>query len=65
MNFIGEAEPYILVPHSMSGSEAIRWKQKYPDDIRAIIGIDVATPLAYRNWPDKRVSKIIDEKKCF
>ncbi len=65
LDMIGETKPYILVPHSMSGLEAIRWKQKYPDDIMGIIGIDVATPLAYRNWTDKRVSKIIDEKKCF
>ena len=27
----GEKGPYILLPHSMSGLEAIRWKQKYPD----------------------------------
>ena len=33
----GEIGPYILLPHSMSGLEAIRWKQKYPDEVRAII----------------------------
>lgn len=27
---IGEKGPFILLPHSMSGLEAIRWKQKYP-----------------------------------
>lgn len=59
MDMIGETKPYILVPHSMSGLEAIRWKQKYPDDIMAIIGIDMATPLAYRSWTDKKVSKMI------
>ena len=37
---LGEAGPYILAPHSMSGLEAIRWKQKYPDDVSAIVGID-------------------------
>lgn len=59
MGIIGETEPYILVSHSMSGLEAIRWKQKYPDDIMAIIGIDMATPLTYRSWTDKRVKKMI------
>lgn len=59
MGIIGEKEPYILVAHSMSGLEAIRWKQKYPDDIMAIIGIDMATPLTYRSWTDKRVKKMI------
>lgn len=59
MDIIGETGPYILVPHSMSGLEAIRWKQKYPDDIIAIIGIDMATPLAYRSWTNKRVTTMI------
>lgn len=56
---IGEKGPYILVPHSMSGLEAIRWKQKYPDDIMALIGIDMATPLTYHSWTDKQVAKRI------
>lgn len=56
---IGEAGPYILIPHSMSGLEAIRWKQKYPNDVVAIIGLDMATPLTYKNWTDKEVAKRI------
>ena len=43
----GEKGPYILLPHSMSGLEAIRWKQKYPDEISAIIGLDMAVPATY------------------
>lgn len=42
-----EKGPYILVPHSMSGLEAIRWKQKYSEDVAAIIGLDMATPASY------------------
>ena len=42
---LGETGPYILAPHSMSGLEAIRWKQMYPNEVSAIIGIDMATPL--------------------
>lgn len=56
---LGEKGPFVLVPHSMGGLEAIRWKQKYPDEIKAIIGIDMATPLAYSKWTDKRVEKQI------
>ena len=37
---LGEQGPYILAPHSMSGLEAIRWKQKYPDDVSAIVGME-------------------------
>ncbi len=45
----GEDGPYVLVPHSMSGLEAIYWAQKYPDEVKAIIGIDPATPDVYVN----------------
>ena len=36
--------PYILCPHSASGLEAIRWAQLYPDEVEAIIGLDMAVP---------------------
>ena len=57
-----EKGPYILVPHSLSGLEAIRWKQKYPDEVKAIIGLDMATPKTYLSWKgdeiDRRISVI-------
>lgn len=56
---VGETGPYILAPHSMAGLEAIRWKQKYPNDVSAIIGIDMATPLTYNNWTDEEIKKRI------
>lgn len=43
----GEKGPYVLLPHSMSGLEAIYWAQKYPQEIKAIIGLDMAFPEAY------------------
>ena len=52
-------KPYILLPHSMSGLEAIRWKQKFPDEIKAIIGIDMATPFAYEKWTEKKIQKTV------
>lgn len=39
--------PYILFPHSMSGIEALYWAEKYPDEVKAIVGLDMATPEAY------------------
>lgn len=39
--------PYILFPHSMSGIEALKWAQDYPDEIKAIIGLDMAVPAVY------------------
>ena len=56
---IGEAGPYILAPHSMSGIEAIRWKQKFPDEVSAIIGIDMATPLSFSVWTDKQIKQTV------
>ena len=56
---LGEAGPYILAPHSMSGIEAIRWKQKFPDEICGIVGIDMATPLSFSVWTDKQIKQTV------
>lgn len=42
--------PFILCPHSMSGIEALYWAQKYPDEVEAIVGLDMAVPEAYENY---------------
>ena len=52
---LGEHGPYILMPHSMSGIEALRWAQIYPDDVAAIIGNDMCTPMTYSVWTDEKV----------
>ena len=43
----GLQAPYILAPHSMSGLEAIYWSQKYPEEVSAIVGLDMAVPEYY------------------
>ena len=64
---IGEEGPFVLLPHSLSGLEAIRWKQKYPNEIKTIIGLDMAVPAQYLTWGqegvDKRVNQIIKYQK--
>lgn len=47
----GVEGPYILIPHSMSGIEALHWAKSYPEEIKAIIGLDMAIPAAYENYP--------------
>ena len=42
--------PYVLCPHSMSGLEALYWAQQYPDEVEAIIGLDMAVPRAYEDY---------------
>lgn len=51
LNRAGQRPPYILFPHSMSGIEAVYWAQKYPDEVRAIIGLDPAIPEVYEKYP--------------
>lgn len=55
----GEKGPYILIPHSMSGIEAIRWSQLYPSEISAIIGLDMTSPDTYSTRTDDYVIKMI------
>ena len=40
----GENPPYVLLPHSMSGLEALYWAQKYPCEVQAITGLDPLVP---------------------
>lgn len=40
----GEKGPYVLVPHSMSGLEALYWAKRYPREIQAILALDPVTP---------------------
>ncbi|MBQ9022698.1 MAG: alpha/beta hydrolase [Eubacterium sp.] len=40
----GIEAPYVLCAHSMSGYEATLWAQKYPDEVEAIVGLDMCTP---------------------
>lgn len=43
----GVEAPYILVPHSASGMEALYWAQQYPEEVEAIIASDIAMPGTY------------------
>lgn len=49
LNAAGIEAPYILCPHSMSGLEALYWAQQYPQEVSAIIGLDMSVPQYYDN----------------
>ena len=51
----GEEPPYVLLPHSMSGLEALHWANRYPDEVAAIIGLDPAVPPVYEVLPPPRL----------
>lgn len=46
----GVEPPYVLVPHSISGLEALYWAQQYPQEVQAIIGLDMAVPEMYQQY---------------
>lgn len=51
----GESPPYVLLPHSMSGLEALHWANRYPDEVAAIVGLDPAVPPVYAELPPPRL----------
>ncbi len=50
LNLAGVQGPYILCPHSMSGIEALYWGQQYPEEVEAIVGLDMSVPKAYEDY---------------
>lgn len=44
---LGIKAPYVLCPHSMAGLEAILWAQEHPEEVEAIVGLDMALPRSY------------------
>lgn len=38
----------ILCPHSLSSLEALYWANHYPDEVGAIVGLDMAFPISYQ-----------------
>ena len=39
--------PYIILSHSMASLETLLWQEKYPSEIKAIIGLDWSLPESY------------------
>ncbi|MBO5572498.1 MAG: alpha/beta hydrolase [Ruminococcus sp.] len=40
----GIEPPYVLAVHGYGGIEAVYWATQYPDEVKAILGIDMAMP---------------------
>ncbi len=52
LQLAGETGPFVLVPHSMSGLEAIYWAQKYPGEVAAVTALDPAVPETVAAMPE-------------
>jgi hypothetical protein len=48
--------PYVLVPHSMAGLEAVHWANRHPEEVEALIGLDMSIPPT--RIPDQRLYQI-------
>ena len=53
--------PYVLCPHSMSGLEALYWAQQYPEEVEAIVGLDMAVPEAYENFKNNAFMNVASQ----
>ena len=39
--------PFIILSHSMASLESLAWQEKYPDEVKGLIGLDWALPASY------------------
>ncbi|NGZ76337.1 alpha/beta fold hydrolase [Saccharibacillus alkalitolerans] len=47
----GVRPPYVLTAHSLGSLEAIRFAQRYPDEVKGIVMIDSGSPEFYLDFP--------------
>ena len=48
------SEPFIILSHSMASLESLAWQEKYPDEVKALIGLDWALPASYEDLKDNQ-----------
>ena len=46
--------PFIILSHSMASLESLAWQEKYPDEVKALIGLDWALSSSYENLKDNQ-----------
>ena len=46
--------PFIILSHSMASLESLAWQEKYPDEVKALIGLDWALPASYEDLKDNQ-----------
>ena len=47
--------PYVIVSHSMASLESLAWQEKYPDEVKALVGLDWALPASYEDLKDNQL----------
>ena len=46
--------PYVILSHSMASLESLAWQEKYPDEVKALVGLDWALPASYEDLKDNQ-----------
>ena len=62
---LGIDGPYVLCPHSISGLEATIWAQKYPEEVEAVVGMDISIADMKEEYEAQANSVILPVYKTF
>ena len=46
--------PFIILSHSMASLESLAWQEKYPDEVKSLVGLDWALPASYEDLKDNQ-----------
>ena len=46
--------PFVILSHSMASLESLAWQEKYPDEVKALVGLDWALPASYEDIKDNQ-----------
>ena len=46
--------PFIIISHSMASLESLAWQEKYPDEVKSLVGLDWALPSSYEDLKDNQ-----------
>ena len=46
--------PFIILSHSIASLESLAWQEKYPDEVKALVGLDWALPASYEDLKDNQ-----------
>ena len=46
--------PFIILSHSMASLESLAWQERYPDEVKALVGLDWALPASYEDLKDNQ-----------
>ena len=46
--------PFIILSHSMASLESLAWQEKYPDEVKTLVGLDWALPASYEDLKENQ-----------